>query len=291
MNGYGIPEIFESEAEGIIKDVYKDIQYVLKVPIVNFIFRALANYPEFLSDAWFQVRPNMLTARIEVAAETLRYPDILVPVPAFHSNTAFNLYTQQHYIKNIVATFQYVNPKLLLIASAWSESLSNRPIEPKIISNEFIQPGLFDQMPKIELEHIPKAAPSVRNVLLDIAKEHHSFDVASDYRALATIPGLLEKVWPALKTFIGTEEYTLLQNRLLKKSIMLVHQEMPFPISFNRKRLESKYSSAHIAGIMSLVSYFQNFLPGLILEIEFIRRMLNPLDYHFKDDPHSLTQL
>jgi|GEM_PF-4261760 len=36
---YGVPEVFEHEASGRVHLIYKDIKYVLKVPIVNFIFR------------------------------------------------------------------------------------------------------------------------------------------------------------------------------------------------------------------------------------------------------------
>jgi hypothetical protein len=38
-SGYGVPEIFENEAVGRLSLIYEDIKYVLKVPIVNFIFR------------------------------------------------------------------------------------------------------------------------------------------------------------------------------------------------------------------------------------------------------------
>jgi hypothetical protein len=37
-SGYGVPEIFENEAVGRLSLIYEDIKYVLKVPIVNFIF-------------------------------------------------------------------------------------------------------------------------------------------------------------------------------------------------------------------------------------------------------------
>lgn len=68
VDSYGIPEIFDQEASGPLKDLYSDIQYVLKVPVVNFIFRTLALYEPFLSLAWEQVRPNILT----IEGKTLR---------------------------------------------------------------------------------------------------------------------------------------------------------------------------------------------------------------------------
>lgn len=273
MNQYGIPEVVESEAHGVVKEVYEDIKYVLKVPIVNFMFRALAHYPEFLTYAWQQIRPNMLTVNMESASNRLRFPNIRTQVPAFDFTNAYNPQTLQH-IKNVIAAFQYVNPKLLLIASAWSEGLGNRPIIPQKENLGQIEPGVFKSMPHIELIHIPSAPFYLKQLLLDIAREHHSYDVASDFRALARYPQFLEVAWHYLKPYIGNDEYTILKSKLLKQSVSFVHQDMPFPVTINSHQLARIYTPAQIAGIMGLVSLFQHFLPGLIVEVEFIRRLI-----------------
>lgn len=273
MNQYGIPEVFESEAQGIVKDVYEDIKFVLKVPIVNFIFRALANYPEFLTYAWQQVRPNMLTINMELAASQLRFPTISTIIPTYDFQKDYHPQTLQH-IKNVVSTFQYVNPKLLLIASAWSESLGNRPVVPQKKNLGQIQPGVSPNWAHIELIHIPMSPYYIKKLLLDIAQEHQSYDVSSDFRALANYPRFLEVTWHFLKSYIETDEYTLIKSTLLKEAVSIVHQEMPFPVTINGHQLEKIYSPAQIAGIMGLVSLFQNFLPGLMVENEFIRKVM-----------------
>ena len=41
-----VPEIFEQEAQGSLPHLNRDIQFVLKVPTVNFMFRTLGDYIE-----------------------------------------------------------------------------------------------------------------------------------------------------------------------------------------------------------------------------------------------------
>jgi hypothetical protein len=153
---YGVPQIFENEAHGIVREIFNDIKFVLKVPIVNFIFRTLALYPDFLALAWKQVRPNMLTVNVEETAQMLRYPDISLNPPAIDWQ---QYYTTQaiEKISHIVFTFNYVNTKLLLIASAWAESLGGRPIMGDLEVQGFINPGIIPTLPLIKLIRIYNA--------------------------------------------------------------------------------------------------------------------------------------
>jgi hypothetical protein len=71
-------------------------KYVLKVPIVNFIFRSLAHYPEFLKIAWGQIRQNMLTVNMEEASKLLRYPKITFPIAIYQLSEDYNSRTVEH---------------------------------------------------------------------------------------------------------------------------------------------------------------------------------------------------
>ncbi|UOR10394.1 halocarboxylic acid dehydrogenase DehI family protein [Halobacillus amylolyticus] len=273
MNPYGIPEVFESEAKGQVKEVYEDIKYVLKVPVVNFIFRTLANYPDFLVEAWKQVRPSMLTTNMEEAARYLRTPAINGRIPTIGWDPAYSQTTLQQ-IHQTLFIFYYVNPKLLLIASAWTESLSNRPITGEKKVNGFIPPGVLNGLKPVKLVHISNAPTIMKQLLKDIAKTHRAFDVASDFRALAQYPLFLEKTWGELKPYVQTYEYDLLKAQLSTQSMSMVHNNMPYPVTINSSDLSRIYSPAETAGIIGLVSLFQSFLPALIVDGEFMRRTL-----------------
>lgn len=269
---YGVPEIFEDEAYGSLKLLYNDIKFVLKVPIVNFIFRTLAWYDKFLFMAWNDVRNNMLTTNMELAAEKLRYPNISISAPEINWAKYYN-YSAIDNIKRIVFTFNYVNTKLLLIASAWTESLGNRPISGNGNIQGDIIPGIIPRLPDIKLIDVNKASEPVQDLLMDIARTHHTYDLASDYRALAYYPDFLSVSWRYLKPYVDTDEYNVINSQLKEKAIELAHT-MPFPVTVDRRRLEHVYSEKDIAGIMGIVSMFQNFLPSLIIDGEYFRRMI-----------------
>jgi hypothetical protein len=271
--GFGVPETFEYEAQGKLRGVYCDIQYVLKVPIVNFIFRTLSLYDQFLVLGWKQVRPNMLTLNMEKAAEELRYPAIPWEIPTIRWQQYYSEQTINT-IRMVVFTFNYVNTKLLLIASAWAESLSHRAIQGKQPLEGYIHPGIIPGLPKIDLVHICDAPIPLQHLLLDIAKQHHTYDVASDFRALANYPEFLSMSWKHLKDFLGTDEYKLISSNLKSKSVTLA-QDMPFPITINRRMLEFYYSERDIAGIMGVISMYHSVLPGLIIDGEYLRRIIS----------------
>ncbi|WP_010530229.1 halocarboxylic acid dehydrogenase DehI family protein [Lentibacillus jeotgali] len=272
MDNYGVPEIFESEAKGLTALIYQDIKYVLKVPVVNFMFRTSALYEEFFEIAWSQIRLNMLTVNMEKAAQLLRFPHLSVNPPKLDLSQAYNE-PEMLQIKKILSIFNYVNPKLLLIASAWSESLANRPIRGTHSIEGFIKPGVFPPLPQVNLMHIPNASSDVKDLLLDIAEKHQSFDVASDFRALAFYPKFLSEVWKYLGNYVGTDEYNVISSNLKSQSIQYAHQ-MPYPVTINRQTLEKYHTDAEIAGIYGVVSMFQSFLANLIVDGEFLRRMI-----------------
>ncbi|MBB6453348.1 hypothetical protein HNQ94_001796 [Salirhabdus euzebyi] len=269
---FGVPEVMEGEATGRLKFMYEDIKFILKVPIVNFMFRTLALYEQFLVLGWNQIRLNMITINMERAAQKIRYPSIDVQVPKENWNLYYDKATIER-IKRVIFTFNYVNTKLLLIASAWEESLANRPIKGGGDVEGYIQPGVIHQLPNIELISIQQTTPQVRRLLLDIMNKHRSFDIASDFRALAKYPIFLEKSWEGLDTYVGSDHYLLLSKKIKEQSITLAHQ-MPFSVTINRPQLTPFYSNRDIAGIMGVVAMFQDFLPGLIIDGEYFRRMI-----------------
>ncbi|WP_170006161.1 halocarboxylic acid dehydrogenase DehI family protein [Bacillus fonticola] len=273
QKNYNVPEVFPEDAVGAVNTLYADIQFVLKVPVVNFLFRTLAFYERFLELAWSEVRTNMLTFEVEEMAKELRYPPVSLQTPSWDWQAHYPPKTIEA-IKRTIFTFNYVNPKLLLLVSAWSESLSNRPILGKNEPKGFLQPGILPGLPQIQLIHIKQAPEPTRRLLLTISKTLGTFDVASDYRALANYPQFLSTGWGVLKPYASTDEYTLLQTSLKKRAVTLAHK-FPFPVTISRGKLERYYTEKEIAGIYGIVSMFQSFLPGLLIDLEIFRRIIS----------------
>jgi hypothetical protein len=271
---FAMPEIFPQETKGPLKSLFNDIQFTLKVPVVNFIFRTLAHYEKFLFIGWQQVRPNMLTVNMEEEASKLRRPELSFEAEKYNWELWYSRDTIAK-IRQIIFTFQYVNPKLLLIATAWEESLGYRSINGGKQIEGFIRPGIISGLSDIKLINIPKAPPRTKELLFDITRTHHAYDAASDYRALAFYPIFLEKAWKGTKEFVGTDEYLLMTNRILKTAAKSVHRNMPYHIWMNPQYLRQFYSDKDIAGIMGLVSLFKNFLASLIIDVECFRKFID----------------
>ncbi|WP_456279211.1 halocarboxylic acid dehydrogenase DehI family protein [Bacillus sp. AK128] len=271
---YGVPEIMESGATGNLKVLYEDIKYVLKVPIVNFIFRTLAYYDHFLQIGWSQVRGNMVTSNMEEAAASLRYPETSFQPPAVDWGIFYTLGTIGK-IRGTIFTFNYVNTKLLLIATAWEEALSHRPILGGKANKGFLQPGVLPGLPSINLVNIPEASKDVQQLLIDIIKTKKGYDAASDYRALAQYPRFLEVAWPSMKPHIGSDEYILNSHSIREKARTLVHQQMPYPVTLTPEYLYSFYSPKDVAGIMGVVAMFSSFLSDLIIDGEYLRKCIS----------------
>jgi hypothetical protein len=67
-----LSEIMPEEADDRIRRIYEDIKNTFHVPIVNFFFRVLANYPSYLISTWNGFGPCLRSVRLEQAADDLR---------------------------------------------------------------------------------------------------------------------------------------------------------------------------------------------------------------------------
>lgn len=51
-------EVMEEDADGWTREVYDGVRDRLRVPLVNFLFRVLANYPAYLGLSWNGISPT-----------------------------------------------------------------------------------------------------------------------------------------------------------------------------------------------------------------------------------------
>jgi hypothetical protein len=76
-----LPEIMPDKADERISLVYQDIQQTLRVPFVNFIFRTLANYPDYFEPTWQRFAQIFKTKAFERVADELRTQALLENIP------------------------------------------------------------------------------------------------------------------------------------------------------------------------------------------------------------------
>lgn len=270
----GIPEIYESEATGIVKEIYEDIKKVLKVPEVNLIFRTLACYPEFLGFAWSSMRKNLLTTDVQQMAAMLRYPPtgMELSIPRVDWMRVYPPETLNR-LSQTVRIFNIVNPKLLLMTNAWGKSLAGRPVNGTGAPKGYVQSGIPFNLSSVPLIDVEQAPPKLRYLLQDMAAVHHAKDVASDYRALAYYPQFLSYSWRFLKPYLRSMTYIEARARVQELSLNLIEQ-LPYPVDIHTDWLKATYSPQQIVGLIGTIDMFQNYLPGLLLDGKVFRDLL-----------------
>ncbi len=269
---YAVPEVSEDCASGPLRELYEDIKLVLKVPVINSVFRTLACYDRFLFLAWNQIRPSLLTLNFEEAAETLRHFNISVVNPI----TDWHIYysdIQINIIINIIRSFNYANAKLLLMVCAWAESLSERPIYGAGNNKGRIKPGVIPEFPDIKLIEFNETPLNIKELYEDIAKTCCEFSIASDFRVLANYPSFLIESWKGLRPYVNSQEYRELKSGIKSKAVELIHS-MPFAVTIDKEILEKLYTPKDIAAIIGFISMFQDTLPGLIINGEFFKKII-----------------
>lgn len=268
-----LPEILEEQTRGRMRRLYHSIEMTLHVPFVSDVFRVLAHYPGFLHLAFETSRPNLLSLHFEKAADELR--SMPVPDPPPPSLPSYVTRFDMRGAASILPVFHYLNAKLLLLVSAWYEALSDRPIVGHQGAEDlFVPPGIQTyfppQMPLLPLERTPKP---MRQLLKQIADEHHSFGPTSDYRALALYPTFLTGAWQGLQPYVNSAWYRE-SSHLLQLRAQKLASQLPHPMSLSPRRLQQVIPPREVAACIGIVATFRQCLPGLIIDIELMSQML-----------------
>jgi hypothetical protein len=192
------PDIMPDQASEEISPVYEDIQRTLRVPLVNLIFRTLANYPDYFTYMWNGLSPAFSTKAFEEKADNLRGKALLEELPEASGVDWENL-GDMDTLRAFNDTIYYVLPKLLLVTTAFYklgfDSLqgSSKPEEEKDSSR--IPPGVAKGTKKVQMVKPDEASASVKRLFASIKETHKHPLVSSYYRGLANWPDFLEEAW------------------------------------------------------------------------------------------------
>lgn len=270
-----IPEILEGEARGRLRKLYHQIKATMHVPIVPYLFRTLAFYPSFLQYAVETSRPNLLSRAFEEAAGELRaVPPPDIPVPPL---PPYVTHRDLRGAASLLPVFHYANAKELLLATAWYEALSERPVAgngTSLNDGEFLPPGIPAAFPKpIPLVRVESASLHLQTLLKQIVDAQRTFGPASQYRALAQYPTFLTGAWQEIYPYLHEPWYQEQRRLLLARAGVLAHR-LPYPLPLSPRRLRHVLSPREIASCIGLIAMFRDLLPNLILDIELMNGMM-----------------
>jgi hypothetical protein len=277
-----IPEVLEGEARGRMRRLYHTIRTSLHAPLVHDLFRTLAFHPAFLHYALGVSRPNLLSVSFERLADQLRA--IPPPEPAPQPLPTYVTQRDLRGAATLLPVFHYHGPKVLLLAAAWYEALSERPILGVLMEEAaFIPPGIPRCFPKsVPHLRIECASSHQRALLKGIADAHDAFSPAGEFRALAAYPTFLSGAWQQLHPYLHTPWYMAQRQRLLDQARMLAHQ-LPYPLALSVNRLRQILSEREIASCTGLVASYREQIASVVIDIDLICQMTDqpPPNVHY----------
>lgn len=271
-----LPEVMPDTADERIKPVYKDVQQTLRVPFINFIFRALANYPDYLIPAWSSLNTVLRTPAFEHEADRLRAKALLEPGPDASRINAAGLGDADQ-IRAFTDSIHYVLPKLLLIATAWSKGLTGENDQPSVQASSASAnspPGIAEGTVKVQMVNPKDAAAPVKALFQDLKQAHNHPGVASYYRALGNWPEFLEVAWQNIRPVVNSAAYQKRRQDLIQDAETIV-RELPLPTVAPPQELDAK----QVEEIRSILAVFRfRLIPDLLLDVTLIKAMLDGVE-------------
>lgn len=264
-------EVMPDEAGEDIAAVYEDIRNRLRVPFVNFLFRALANYPAYLDFAWGRVSPYLLSADFERAADELRRRALVEPVPEGPGLDRVGPEDLAK-VRAFTDTIHYVLPKLLLVATAFDEGLGGATGAEDSPPNA-VEPGVAEGTFALPMVSSEDADSELAAVFGRIRELHGHPDVASYYRGLANWPALLEGLWSRLESIVGSEPYEERKRELLARSREVV---LGMPLPERATVLGLGLDEGDVEDLRSILAVFRfRIIPDTFLEAPIVKAMLD----------------
>ena len=264
-------EVMPDDAGEDITDIYEDIRNRLRVPFVNFLFRMLANYPDYLKFAWGRISSHLLSADFERTADDLRTRALVEPTPE-RPNLDWMEPEDLKKVRAFTDTIHYVLPKLLLVATAFDEGLGGASGS-EAAAPSAVDPGVAESTFALPMVSAEEAGERLSTLFGRIRDLHGHPDVASYYRGLGNWPDLLQDMWSRLEPGVGSEPYEERKQELLERSREAV-RGMPLPE--REDIIALGMSGEDIEEIRSILAVFRfRVVPDTFLDASVIKALLD----------------
>ncbi len=267
-------EVMPGEADAEVRAVYEGVRANLRVPFVNFVFRALANYPSYLAFAWARLEPSLLTSRFEEASDALRERALLEPVPNA-AGVDWGSLGDLRRMRGFTDTIHYALPKLLIVVSALDEGLAGEPgTAADGPSGAAVRPGVAEGTTVLPMVATGEASGRLREVLEEIKGRHGHPDVASYYRGTANWPPFLEAAWERVGPLVGKPAYAERKRELLEGARNAALELVPLPtVEEARWRGVSEEEIKEIQAVLALFRF--RIISDTFLEVPLVKAFLD----------------
>ena len=274
----------EYRAEGRRKAWYQDTKEALQVPWMGVVTMAFSHYPTFWTELWRGLRPLVNSRPYVEACQSLR---------ALAEDKAASLGPPD--LRPRLGEIGYAPREIAAITDMNTVfSHGNQPYVPIATIARMLLEGIEMEggtdpaaAPAFDGRH----APDIR-VPLVLMEAHHADEptrriyeevkatlglpfVNTDYRAFARWPSYWATAWENLKPVVVSPAYEEVVTEVHAHVADLARNRLPNPGNLDSKTLrEAAAQDAGVEAVLSVTRLFQWLLPGLIVNVAFLRHQL-----------------
>jgi hypothetical protein len=204
--GDPIPAISESEATGLIAEIYADIRRVYRVGVVNLIWRHLATIPGGLPWVWSTIRPLYVNGMVGQEAAALRAALSLPELPPWPTAALISAGLRDEDIagiRTVLAAYDRTNAMALIAFQAMQLPLArvSPPGDAVVRAPVSVLAESERELhlpPLLALTDMSQSTAELVLALNGLGAMHREPILASMYRHLAHWPAYLALVWTML---------------------------------------------------------------------------------------------
>ena len=265
--------ISTSEAPPQTRAIFDELRHSLGVPTVPALYRAYAAFPEFLELHWQAFRPVLASRQFfllgaRLAAESYTRAHNYFEIPSLPSRGPASEAAGGLPIAQVLDYYQYLDPLLLLIASAQMQAFEGAIGQAEAAPDEArhanfpVAPCLLDDA---------HASVAVQRVWEERRRILHLAFVSEEHRALACWPEFYLECWTALKQLLPSPIYADCQYRIGESACVLA-RELPERIETEISQLlDAGVDSEAVTSLARIQEAFVEALTGLLLDVTFAR--------------------
>ncbi len=264
----------DAEAQEAQRLLAEEIRAAFRNPIVPLLVRRLgAGYPAYLERAWRDLKPNVLSRAFERRADELRAAAVRAAAAVGAvAPGAFREALRQRALSTTVVDdivravdiAHYLNPKLLIAATALDLALNNEPVggaadlSPE--EREALPAGLPPEAAELAVLGDAEAPGRVLRVWNDAVATLELPGVTEDLRAIGRWPDFLELAWATAKPLVGRPEVAPL-GAIAEEGA----RRLPFRITVGPAvGVQLGYTMAQATELARLMREFRRKLPALV---------------------------
>ncbi|MBT6095133.1 MAG: hypothetical protein HOH04_09635 [Rhodospirillaceae bacterium] len=276
-----IHPVAEYAVEGEAARWYAEMKSALQVPWMGVVTMAFAHYPHFFAALWQGTSPIVSSQAFVAAAQSLQgsvekgVTNLHPPVIADRLAATGYGAREIEQIRAANDVFSHGNHHYALIATIARTLLEGRDLTNTDDAVPFVGRHAPEvSVPFVLMEAHHADAPT-RAVYEDIKEVLGLPFVNTDYRAFARWPSYWTLAWNDLRQVAGGDEHEALCQSYHDAMAEIVTTTLPNPARLTSKMLrDAAEADGGLAEITDVVRLFQWLLPGLAVNVAYLRHQL-----------------